>query len=113
MTISNDGVKNRQLLSEMYADEYFPKFLVDKIKVILLDLCEQIEREEPKDSESLLKLTHAATERINRLSEEFEENDSELETGAREAMAADFEFIARSYGFSDVSIEDLIAPRDW
>lgn len=113
MAIENEKIRNRELLAEMYADDYFPNFLVDKIKAILLDLCEQIERGQPKDDESLLKLTHAATERINGLAEEFEENDSELETGAREAMGAEFEFIVRTYGFADVDIEDVIEPRDW
>lgn len=113
MAIFNEKIRNHQMLLDMYADGYFPNFLVDKIKAILFDLCEQIEREEPTDDESLLKLTHAATERINALAEEFEENDSELETGAREAMGAEFDFIVRAYGFADVDIEDVIAPRDW
>jgi hypothetical protein len=43
---------------------------------------------------------------------EFEENDSELETAARKAIAEDFERIATAYGF-DADIEELIAPRDW
>lgn len=113
MAIANEKIRSRELLAEMYADDFFPNFLVDKIKAILLDLCAQIEREQPKDEESLLKLTHAATEKINGLLEEFEENDSELETGAREAMGAEFEFIVRAYGYADVDIEDVIAPRDW
>lgn len=113
MPVTNDKIKSRDMLSEMYADGYFPDFLVDKIKAILLDLCEQIEGEKPKDEDSLLKLTHAATERINDLEEEFEENDSELETGAREAMGAEFDFIVRAYGFADVDIKYVIAPREW
>ncbi|QDU58494.1 DUF5713 family protein [Aeoliella mucimassa] len=113
MPVTNDKIKARDILSEMYADGYFPDFLVDKIKVILLDMCEQIEHEQPKDEDSLLKLTHAATKRINDLEEEFEENDSELETGAREALGAEFDFIVRAYGFADVDIEDVIAPREW
>jgi hypothetical protein len=60
----------------------------------------------------LYALTHAATEEFNALAEEFEENDSELETAAREAIAEDFEWIAKAYGF-DADIEELIAPRDW
>jgi Mor family transcriptional regulator len=113
MMIANDKVRNRAMLADMYSDDYFPKFLVDKIKVILLELCEQIESEQPQNDGLLLKLTHAATELINGLAGEFEENDSELETVAREAMGAEFEFIVRSYGFTDVDIEDVIAPRDW
>lgn len=113
MAMSNAKLRNREFLADMYSNDYFPKFLVDKIKAILVDLCEKIERRQPKNEKSLLKLTHAATKRINGLAEEFEENDSELETGAREAIGAEFEFIVRAYGFPDVDIEDVIAPRDW
>jgi hypothetical protein len=78
MPLSNEEGRNHQWLTGMYADGYFPNFLVDKIKAVLLDLCEQIKREQPKSKDSLLKLTHAATERINALAEEFYENESEL-----------------------------------
>lgn len=113
MAITNKKLKSRKWLAEMFEDDYFPPFLVDKIKAILIKLCEQIESKKPQDEKALLKLTHAATEKINDLADEFEENDSELETGAREAMGAEFEFIVRSYGFEDVDIEKVIEPRDW
>lgn len=113
MTITNEQLKHYDFLRGMYSDGYFPNFLVDKIKNILVCLCEQIESENPQDAQTLLKLTHTATEKINDLEEEFEENDSELETGAREVMGADFDHIVKAYGFLDVDIEDVIAPRDW
>ena len=113
MSLSNESMKKYSFLKDMYNDGYFPNFLVDKIKAILIDLCEKIEKETPNNSESLFVLTHAATEKINDLDEEFEDNDSELETGARESMGEDFEYIVRAYGFNDVDIEDVIAPRDW
>ncbi|RJG47613.1 DUF5713 family protein [Motilimonas pumila] len=113
MPISNKEINGYQFLSEMYDDGYFPNFLVDKIKTILVELCESIESQNPKSSSELLSLTHAATDRINELEEEFEDNHSELETVAREDMAESFEFIVRSYGFSDVEIEDVIATREW
>jgi hypothetical protein len=113
MPISNEKVQSHPWLSEMYADTYFPKFLVDKLRGVLVELCEQIEREQPQNLESLLKLTHAATERINDLAVEFEANGSQLETAARDAMASEFGFIVAAYGFPDVDIEEVIAPRDW
>lgn len=113
MSLRNESMKNYIFLKDMYNDDYFPNFLVDKIKIILVELCEKIEKENPANSESLFVLTHAATEKINDLDEEFEENDSELETRARESMGEDFEFIVRAYGFNDVDIEDVIAPREW
>ncbi|WP_077286393.1 DUF5713 family protein [Cognaticolwellia aestuarii] len=113
MPISNDKIKNHDFLTGMYNDGYFPNFLADKVKSILIELCESIESEKPQDEASLLKLTHAATERINELEEEFEDNDSELETEAREIMAENFELIVRAYGFDSVDIEDVIATREW
>lgn len=60
----------------------FPSSCVDKVKAVLVALCEQIEREKPADLPALYALTHAATEEINDLEEDFHENDSEIETGA-------------------------------
>jgi Family of unknown function (DUF5713) len=58
-------------------------------------------------------LTHAATDDFNQLAEEFFEAESEIETAARECIAADFEFIANAYGFANADVEELIATRDW
>ena len=113
MPIENEKIQNYNFLKVMYQDGYFPNFLVDKIKAILLDLCEEIEANQPLDEPQLLEFTHAATEHINDLQDEFENNDSELETEARESMGADFDFIVKAYGFDQVDIEDVIAPRDW
>lgn len=96
----------------MYDDYYFPNHLVDKGKSILVNLCFEIETKQPKTLQDLYTLTHLATEKFNDLQEEFYENDSEIETAARESIAEDFEFIANSYGF-DADIEELIATRDW
>lgn len=113
MPINNEKILSYALLQGMYRDDYYPDFLLDKIKQILLDLCEQIETQQPANDQALLVLTHAATERINVLEEEFGENESELETVAREVMAEDFAYIVRAYGFEEVDIEDVIAPREW
>lgn len=96
----------------MYNDSYFPKTCVDRVTAVLVGLCERIEREAPADLDALYRLSHDATEQINDLEEYFAEQGSEIETAAREAIAADFERIARAYGF-DPDVEELIAPRDW
>ena len=49
---------------------------------------------------------------FNTLGEAFYEHDSEIETVARECIAADFAFIASTYGF-DADTEEMIATRDW
>ena len=110
--IQNKAILEHAFLADMYSNSYFPKFLVDKGKTILLELCAQIEKQAPKNLEALYQLTHAATIRFNELGDEFFENDSEIETAARECIAADFEFIAVTYGFQP-DTEALIAPREW
>ena len=55
----------------MYDDDYFPAELVQKGENILVELCRQIETEQPEDLDGLYSLTHAATERFNELAEEF------------------------------------------
>ena len=112
MPITNDRLRDYPFLKEMYGDGYFPAFLVDKGKAILIRLCETIEAEKPADDDSFLRLTHAATDEFNELAGEFEENDSELETAAREAIGGDFAFITKAYGF-DLDNEDVIATREW
>jgi len=112
MTITNEKLKDYPFLQGMSEDDYFPQFLVEKGKKILTNLCEEIEAKNPKDDEALYVLTHAATDQFNALSEEFEENESEIETVAREWISEDFSFIASAYGF-DAEREELIATRDW
>lgn len=68
----------------MYNDSYFPEKLVDKGKVLLLELCFNIGQQQPKSLDELYKLTHAATDKFNDLEKEFNEQDSEIETVARE-----------------------------
>lgn len=113
MPITNEHIRAHDFLRGMYRDDDFPNFLVDRTRTIMIELSEAIERDQPGDEASRLVLTHAATEAFNALQQEFKENDSELETEAREVMGANFEFILRAYGFADVDIQDIIAPIQW
>lgn len=102
-------------LKDMYADSYFPDDLVKKIEGVLRELCVELERRMPSSLslEELYAMTHAATNKINELQAEFNERGSDIETGAREAIAEDFSAIARAYGFTEADTEELIATRDW
>lgn len=111
-SITSDALKNHDFLSGMLRDDYFPNHLVLEGVDILKNLCIEIEREKPGGLEDLYVLTHRATEKFNRLDQKLQENDSEIETMAREWIAEEFWLIAESYGFS-ADEEDLIAPRDW
>ena len=112
MELKNEKVKGYSFLKEIYEDQYFPNNIVDKGKIILINLCSKIENKKPDTLEELYKLSHKSTEEFNDLQEEFYENDSEIETAARENIAMDFEFITKSYGF-EADTEELIATRDW
>ena len=111
--LKNEIVGTYAFLEDMYDDDYFPNHLVDQCKEILVELCFEIERTHPKDLDALYVLTHAATDKLNNLQDAFYENDSEIETGARECIAENFEFIAVSYGFEDADVDELIGTRDW
>lgn len=111
-TLANEAVRNHSFLKGMYEDSYFPDHLVDKGTDILVSLCAQIEAQQPQDLEELYQLTHAATDAFNDLQEEFEDNDSEIETVARDCIGQDFDFIAQAYGF-EADVEELIATREW
>ncbi|MBW3597634.1 MAG: hypothetical protein KY475_10200 [Planctomycetes bacterium] len=102
-----------KLLQGMYSDGYFPNFLVDKVRGVLEDACREIESQNPANHKQLYEITCRATERINDLQEEFEDNDSEIETAARDDIAVSFGYIASVYGFPDADLEELVATRDW
>ena len=110
--ITNEKIKEYSFLKDMYQDDHFPDFLVDKGKEILITLCKKIEKKKPGSVKKLYKLTHSATIKFNKLNEEFYAHDSETETAARECIAEDFEYISQAYGF-EADIEKLIQNRDW
>ncbi|UOP05297.1 DUF5713 family protein [Conchiformibius kuhniae] len=113
MAIQNPDIRLNEWLSEMYEDDYYPNFLVDKCKAVFETVCGRIESERPENLDALYAITHAATEQLNDLQDEFEENDSEIETVARDCLGVTMYVIAKTYGFDDADSEELIAPRDW
>lgn len=111
--LGNTEILSYKFLDCLYSDVFFPDFLVDKCKHILLQLCESIENTGPVNLEELYALTQDATEKINQLQEEIENNGAEIETSVRECIAENFEFIAEAYGFDDADLEEMIENRDW
>ena len=111
-TLTEDEINQLNLLEEMYRDGYFPNELVDRIRQILVDVCRSIERTAPQSEAELYTITHAATERINDLQDDFEEAESEIETVARDSIAVSFGKVATVYGF-EADLEELVATRDW
>ena len=102
---------NYKLLEEMYQDEYYPDFLVDKVKDELPKVIDLLESGET-DIEVVQETLDEAVRGINDLQEEFDENDSEIETVARECIAASVGCILEWFGIS-IDIEEAIRERDW
>ncbi|MEX1657321.1 DUF5713 family protein [Streptomyces pseudovenezuelae] len=109
MNIGNQQVATHPFLKALYRDGYYPDRAVDRGKEILLRLCERIEADRPADLAALYVLTQAATEEFN----DLQDDDFDIETVAREEIAEEFWFIARTYGFEDADVEELIGTRDW
>lgn len=103
--------ENYELLAAMYRDGYFPDFLVDKIKKLVQNVIGILENGESNLREVQNKFDEM-TLAINDLQEEFEENDSEIETVARESIAETVEYILRWFDI-DLTVEDAIGARDW
>ena len=66
---------NYKLLDEMYQDDYYPAFLVDKVKDELQKVIDLLESGET-DTEVIQETLDEAVCGINDLQEEFDENDS-------------------------------------
>lgn len=100
-----------ELLAEMYSDGLFPDFLVDKVKYLIEDVIRYLETgitEEMAIQEKFDGMTIA----INDLQEEFDENDSEIETVARDSIGETVRYILEWFGI-EMDVEDAIRERDW
>ena len=102
---------NYQLLDEMYEDEYFPDFLVDKVKNELQKVIDLLENGET-DTEAVQEKLDEVICAINDLQDEFDENDSEIETVARDCIGETVAYILERFGIP-IDIEEAIRERDW
>ena len=102
---------NYKLLDEMYQDEYYPNFLVDKVKDELQKVIDLLESGETNTETVQEKLDEVVCA-INDLQEEFDENDSEIETVARDCIGVTVEYILEWFGIP-IDIEKAIRERDW
>ena len=102
---------NYKLLDEMYQDEYYPNFLVDKVKDELQKAINLLETGET-DTEIIQKKLDEAICAINDLQEEFDENDSEIETVARDCIGETVGYILEWFGIP-IDVEEATRERDW
>ena len=102
---------NYQMLAEMYQDDYYPDFLVDKISALLSKVITLLENDET-DLKVIQSALDEAVEGINDLQAEFDENDSEIETVARDTIGETVAYILEWFDIN-IDIEDAIGARDW
>lgn len=103
--------KTYVLLKDMRSDSYFPEFLVDKIENLIVPVISVLEQGET-DQHILQAKFDEMTLAINDLQDEFEENDSEIETVARDSIGVTVDYILKWFGV-DMDVEDAIRERDW
>ncbi|WP_317643536.1 DUF5713 family protein [Bombiscardovia apis] len=95
----------------MYGDEYFPDFLVDKVKKVLTEL-DAFLADKNYTPETVQEAFDKATLQINGLEEEFEENGSEIETAARDSIAETVDHMLQHYDI-DIDLEEALREREW
>ena len=100
-----------EYLKDMYEDGYFPNFLVDKVKKLIKSTVSFIE-ESNHSKEEIQASFDKMTLGINELSEEFEENDSEIGTGARESIGDTVDKILNYFNI-EIDVEEAIREREW
>jgi len=105
-------MKDYNFLKDMYRDAYFPPFLVDKVKAALVEVCEKVEANSAITTEEQHQLIDQAIKNINEIGNEFYENDSELETVARESILGDVRAIIDHYQLT-CDFDDATVHRDW
>jgi len=103
--------KNYKLLDEMYRDEYYPDFLVDKVKGELQKVIGLLETGEI-DTEVIQEKLDEVVCAINDLQEEFDENDSEIETVARDCIGGTVGYMLKWFDIP-IDVEEAIRERDW
>lgn len=103
--------RNYKLLEEMYEDEYYPDFLVDKVKAQLQKVIDLLESGET-DREAVQEKLDEAVCAINDLQGKFVLNDSEIETVARDCIGESVGYILEWFGIP-IDVEEAIRERDW
>lgn len=104
-------MKEEYYLVDMYRDDYYPNFLVDKVKKFL-QVAEQTLASEPTNLSAIQQALDVAVIGINELAEEFYANQSEIETMAREDIADTVMTLLEHYNIT-LDIEEALRERDW
>ncbi len=98
-------------LKDMYADKYYPKVLVDRVRAELERIVAWLEMG-PHDADEVQAEFDRMTKAINELAVVFEENDSDIETNARNAIAIDVINIIKYFELP-IKVDRALRLRTW
>ncbi|MEK5231352.1 DUF5713 family protein [Lysinibacillus sp. FSL K6-0232] len=104
-------MKGINYLEIMYKDDYYPDFLVDKIKVLLEEVVQYLEQGS-HSLEEIQEKFDTITLAINDLEDAFYEHNSELETVARDSIAETVIAILQAYDIA-IDVEEALREREW
>ncbi|NLK12673.1 MAG: hypothetical protein GX312_03680 [Candidatus Phytoplasma sp.] len=96
---------------EMYQDDYYPNFLVNKVKTALMKVVDFLETED-HNMKKIQNRFDIAMKETNNLIDEFDENGSEIETFARESIGQTVTGIIKHLQL-DLDCETAMQERDW
>lgn len=100
-----------ELLTDMYVSNYYPDFLVDKIKDEIFRLVHFLETG-TKDLEAIQEKLDQMTCAINDIQEQFWAHESEIETVARDSIAVSVRDVLQFFSI-DIDLEEALRERDW
>lgn len=103
--------ENYILVKDMVEDTYYPNFLVEKLQEEIRKVISILETGENK-IDVVQKVLDEMTLSINDLQEEFWDNDSEIETIARDSIAVTIEYVLNWFNI-DIDLETALQERDW
>lgn len=103
--------KNYKLLDKMYQDKYYPDFIVNKVKDEIQKVIELLENGET-DIEIIQGKLDEAVCAINDLQEEFWDNNSEIETMARDCIGETVVYMLDWFNIL-IDVEEALRERDW
>ena len=98
-------------LVEMYADHYFPNFLVEKIKDLIANIANELENGK-YSLEEIQEKFDIMTANINRLQKTFEENESEIEATACESICKTVDYLLKYFDLN-LDVETALRKREW
>ncbi|MBR1529010.1 MAG: hypothetical protein IJ642_06885 [Oscillospiraceae bacterium] len=101
---------NYKILQDM-SDDYYPAFLVDKLRKEIQNVIAFLETGVTDLYQIQEKLDHM-TINMNQIAEEFEDNDSEIESIARDNIAADIIKILNYFAIP-LDVETALREREW